>query len=80
MKLLFCRDVATIESMAKTDAIGTRLEPDEFNALRRAAAADDRPVTALIRRIIAEWLRTNGWLDPPAPAPKAGKPTPKAKK
>jgi hypothetical protein len=55
--------------MAKIYPIGTRLEPEEADALKRAAVADDRPVTALMRRIIAEWLRTNGWLDPPAAVP-----------
>jgi hypothetical protein len=67
--------------MAKTYAIGTRLEEEENEALKRAAAADDRAVSALMRRIIAEWLRTNGWLEPVAVAPKvASKPaTPKRK-
>lgn len=57
--------------MAKTYPIGTRLEPEEMDALSRAAVADDRSVSALMRRIIADWLRTNEWLDPPATIPKA---------
>lgn len=48
--------------MAKTKHIGVRLEPDEREALERAAASDDRPLSALIRKIVAEWLRTNGYL------------------
>jgi hypothetical protein len=59
--------------MPKTDPIGVRLDPEERAALERAAAADDRPLSALCRRIVAEWLRKNGWLKPdqkPGRAPK----------
>lgn len=48
--------------MTKTEPIGVRLEPEERAAIEAAAAADDRPVSSLMRRIIVEWLRKNGWL------------------
>jgi hypothetical protein len=55
--------------MARTNAIGVRLSPDEREALDRAARSDDRSISALARKIIADWLRSNGFLGvPDAPA------------
>ena len=48
--------------MAKSEPIGVRLCEAEREALERAAKADSRPVSALIRKITAEWLKTNGWM------------------
>ena len=48
--------------MVKTDPIGIRLEPAERDALERAAAGDDRPMSALARKVLVDWLRKNGWL------------------
>lgn len=48
--------------MTKTDPVGIRLEPEERAALERAAAADDRPMSALARKILVEWLRKHGHL------------------
>lgn len=48
--------------MTKTEPLGIRLDPVEREALERAAKADDRPVSALARKILAEWLRKNGWV------------------
>ncbi len=48
--------------MAKSDPLGIRLEPGERAALERAAGADDRSMSALGRKIIADWLREEGWL------------------
>ena len=48
--------------MAKTDPIGVRLEPAEREALERAAAADDRSMSALARKMIVDALRKGGWL------------------
>ena len=48
--------------MAKDPALGIRLEPDEREALDRAAIADERALSAMGRKIIVEWLRTNGWM------------------
>ena len=42
--------------------LGIRFENDEQEALERAAALDDRPVSAMGRKIILDWLRTNGFL------------------
>jgi hypothetical protein len=57
-----CSLTGYVQPMPKTDPIGVRLDPEERAALERAAAADDRPVSALCRKIVAEWLRKNGWL------------------
>jgi hypothetical protein len=48
--------------MAKTEPIGIRLDPAERAALEKAATADDRSMSALARRVLADWLRKNGWL------------------
>lgn len=48
--------------MTKTDPIGVRLEPEERAALERAAAADDRSLSAMARKIITEWLKKAGHL------------------
>lgn len=51
--------------MAKNLPLGIRLEPDERAALEKAAASEDRSMSALGRKIIAEWLRKNGWMKAP---------------
>ena len=49
--------------------LGIRLETSERAALDQAARADQRPLSALGRRIITDWLRQNGWLEAqPGPA------------
>jgi hypothetical protein len=50
--------------MTKEPALGVRLESHEKAALERAAKADQRPLSAMIRKITTEWLRANGWLEP----------------
>lgn len=69
--------------MAKDPALGIRLEPDERVALDRAAKADERALSAMGRKIIVEWLRTNGWMaerrvTPREPAPAKSPPQPAA--
>ena len=49
-------------SMKKLTPIAIRLEPRERDALEQAARADDRALSAMARRIIAEWLREKGFL------------------
>ena len=46
--------------MVKTDPIGVRLDPEERAALERVAKADARPISAMARKIIAEWLKRHG--------------------
>jgi hypothetical protein len=46
----------------KLEPIGVRLEPEERAALEKAAAADDRAMSALARKILVDWLRKGGWL------------------
>ncbi len=48
--------------MTKEPALGIRLEADEKAALEAAAKADQRPLSAMGRKIIADWLRTHGFL------------------
>jgi hypothetical protein len=49
--------------MAKSDTVGIRLDPQERDALQRAANADDRSMSALARKLLVEWLKEKGWLD-----------------
>ena len=48
--------------MAKIDPIGIRLTLEERKALERAAAADDRSMSALARKFIVEALKKGKWL------------------
>ena len=76
--------------MAKDPALGIRLEPDERDALDRASKADERALSAMGRKIIVEWLRSNAWMperrqvpreakNNTAPLPPAAAPAVKAK-
>jgi len=59
-----CHNVAMSYTapMTKEPALGIRLEADEKAALETAAKADQRPLSAMGRKIIADWLRANGYL------------------
>jgi hypothetical protein len=48
--------------MAKDNHLGVRLENAERDALEMAAAAEARAVSAMARKIIADWLKERGWL------------------
>ena len=48
--------------MAKERNLNIRLDDEEMDALSRAAMDDDRPTSALARRVLINWLRDNGWL------------------
>lgn len=48
--------------MTKEPALGIRLEADERAALEKAARADKRPLSAMGRKIITEWLTQHGYL------------------
>jgi hypothetical protein len=52
--------------MAKVPT-SVRLEPEEIEAIRRAAADDKRPMGMLLRLIIAEWLAEHGYLAEASP-------------
>ena len=43
-----------------TATLTLRLPASTLDALRRAAEDEDRPMSSLARRIIAEWLRKHG--------------------
>ena len=55
--------------MTKEPALGIRLEADEKAALEAAAKADQRPLSAMGRKIIADWLRERGYLGPATKPP-----------
>ena len=59
--------------MAKDPALGIRLEPDERDALDRASKADERALSAMGRKIIVEWLRSNGWMPERRQVPREAK-------
>lgn len=60
--------------MAKDPALGIRLEQDEREALESAAKADERALSAMGRKIIVEWLRTNGWMPERRAVPRESSP------
>ncbi len=52
--------------MAKEQNLNIRMDEAEITALKAAAADDDRPYSALARRILSAWLREKGWLKDPS--------------
>lgn len=52
--------------MARTAAIGLRVEPEIKEATEKAAAQDRRTVASLIEKVLVEWLKANGHLPPDA--------------
>lgn len=48
--------------MPKESAIGVRLEPEELEALRRAAKADARTLSAMLRKYAIDGLKASGYL------------------
>jgi hypothetical protein len=52
--------------MARTAAIGIRVEPFIKAAAEKAAAADRRTVASLVEKVLVEWLEKYGHLPPGA--------------
>jgi uncharacterized protein (DUF1778 family) len=52
--------------MVKTEALSFRIAADTKEALIRAAAADERSVSAMVERILRAWLTEKGYLEPAA--------------
>ena len=50
--------------------LGMRLEPEESAALKAAAKADKRTMSAMARKLITDGLEAGGWL--PQEGPKLG--------
>ena len=48
--------------MARTAAIGIRVEPNVKAAAEKAAAADRRTLASLMEKILVEWLEKNDHL------------------
>jgi hypothetical protein len=51
------------EDEAEAQTVGVRFPAREKAALVRAAAADDRPVSWLVRKTMREYLRQAGFLE-----------------
>lgn len=54
----------TSEHMAKTSAISVRVSDDVKAAAEKAAKDDSRSLAALTEKILSDWLRKNGYLEP----------------
>lgn len=63
--------------MAKV--LGIRFSDAEHAALARAAEADQRSMSALARKVVVHWLRTNGF-EPTAKAATSRRATPRVKR
>ena len=50
--------------MAKTSAISVRVSDDVKAAAEKAAKEDSRSLAALTEKILSDWLRKNGYLEP----------------
>jgi hypothetical protein len=50
------------DTMPKTSAISVRVAEEIKTAAEKAAAADSRSVASLVEKILAAWLRENGYL------------------
>jgi hypothetical protein len=53
--------------MPKDSAISVRVTADIKGAAEKAATADRRSLASLVEKILAEWLRANGYLKKPRP-------------
>lgn len=60
--LLPCQPQSATNTDMETQARTVRLSDAELDALARAADADARTQAGLLRKIVADWLRANGWL------------------
>jgi uncharacterized protein (DUF1778 family) len=50
--------------MPKKQPIGVRLTDEQRDALAAAAEGKSLALSAMVRMIVAEWLRKHGWLKP----------------
>ena len=48
--------------MARTAAIGIRVEPEVKEAAEKVAAADRRSLASLMEKVLIEWLEAHGHL------------------
>ncbi len=46
----------------RTNSLGIRVMPEIKAALEKAAADDDRTVSAMAERILRQWLQAKGYL------------------
>jgi hypothetical protein len=55
-------DAMTKRPTRRTLAVQFRLSPQEMHALERAAETEERSIAAIARRVMLEWLKTQGYL------------------
>jgi len=48
--------------MPKTSSIAIRMEPEIREALKRAAEADQRSLSSMVDKVLADWAKAHGWL------------------
>jgi hypothetical protein len=53
---------STRKRATKLAVLGVRLEPPVREALDECAAADERPISGMAHKIIADYLREKGYL------------------
>jgi hypothetical protein len=60
--IAICKHLLQGTYMARTAAIGIRVEPRIKEAAERAAQKDRRTVASLMEKILVDWLVANGHL------------------
>ena len=58
-----------LSQMPKSEAISVRVSAETKAAAEKAAEADRRSVASLVEKILAEWLKANGYLKTAAKSP-----------
>ena len=56
------RQMRYIVVMPKTSSIAIRMEPEIREALKRAAEADQRSLSSMVDKVLADWAKAHGWL------------------
>ena len=59
--------------MARTEALGLRVEPDTKAALERAAAAEERSLSFMAEKALRAWLGEHGFLEAGEGRPQSGR-------
>jgi len=47
---------------SNTHSIAIRVEPEVRDAIERAAKADQRSLSSMVAKVLADWAKTHGWL------------------
>jgi hypothetical protein len=57
------KQIATRVNPVASALVSARVGPEILEALKKAAAADDRTVSALVQRVLKAWLKEQGFLN-----------------